>query len=208
MERPIVIAVAGGSGSGKTTVVEKIGKAFKNYDVCFIKHDDYYKKTSELTFEERARINYDHPNSLDNELLIQNVKDLLEGKAIDKPIYDFVNHIRKEETERINPSKIIILEGILILEDPRLRELQDIKIFVDTDDDVRFIRRLKRDMKDRGRTLDSVINQYLTTVKPMYHAFVKPSKRHADVIIPNDYSHDVAVDIINAKINLIIQENN
>ncbi len=206
--KPILIAVAGGSGSGKTTVVNKIRKAFKEYDVLVIRHDDYYKKSDEESLEKRMMVNYDHPISLDNSLLLEHLKKLINGEEVDKPIYDFVNHQRSEKVERIKPAKIIILEGILILEDEKIRKLLDIKIYVDTDDDLRFIRRLRRDINERGRTLDNVINQYLRTVKPMYHAFVKPTKRYADLIIPNDYSHDVAVDLINVKINSIVNKEN
>jgi uridine kinase len=206
MEKPLVIAVAGGSSSGKTTVVNKITKNLKHLDVVVIKHDDYYKDQSGLTMEERRKVNYDHPFSLDNDLFYEHLKKLLANETIEKPTYDFVRLTRAAATEVVRPAKIIMLEGILVLEDPRIRDLADIKIFVEADDDLRFIRRLKRDITERGRTVDQVIDQYLTTVKPMYHAFVKPTKRYADIIIPNDYSHDVAVDIINAKIMTILNK--
>ncbi|HQN74566.1 MAG TPA: uridine kinase [Bacillota bacterium] len=204
MIKPIVIAVAGGSSSGKTTVVNKIISNFQTEKVEVIRHDDYYKDQSDKTMEERRIVNYDHPLALDNDLFYEHIKDLLAGKAIDKPTYDFVALNRQKVTEKIYPAEIIILEGILVLEDERIRNLADIKIFVEADDDTRLIRRIKRDTTERGRTLENVLNQYLTTVKPMHHAFVKPTKRYADIIIPNDYSHDVAVDIIKAKISTIL----
>ncbi|MGD9963777.1 MAG: uridine kinase [Candidatus Izemoplasmatales bacterium] len=206
MSKPVVIAVAGGSSSGKTTVVNKIMSNLQDELVEVIRHDDYYKDQSDKTIEERRMVNYDHPLSLDNELFFQHIKDLINGKTIDKPTYDFVELNRTKITERINPSQIIILEGILVLEDERIRSLTDIKIYVEADDDTRLIRRIRRDTTERGRTLENVLNQYLTTVKPMHHAFVKPSKRYADIIIPNDYSHDVAVDIIKAKISTILKK--
>ncbi len=206
MDKPVFIAVAGGSASGKTTVVDKIINSFNPEDVTVIKHDDYYKDQSEMDMEERYKVNYDHPFSLDNDLMYRNILDLLKGKDIVKPKYDFEAHNRSKETEIISPTKIIILEGILIMEDERIRDLFDIKLFVEADDDIRFIRRLKRDMEERGRSLEGVINQYLKTVKPMHFAFVKPTKRYADLIIPNDLNHDVAVDLIITKINSIISE--
>ncbi len=206
MSKPVIIAVAGGSSSGKTTVVNKIISNFLTEKVEVIRHDDYYKDQSEMTIEERRRINYDHPLSLDNDLFYSQVLDLVNGKSIDKPTYDFVELNRTKITEKIYPAEIIILEGILILEDERIRNLADIKIFVEADDDIRLIRRIKRDTTERGRTLDNVLNQYLSTVKPMHHAFVKPTKRYADIIIPNDYSHDVAVDLIKAKIFTILNQ--
>ena len=194
--KPILIAVAGGSASGKTTVVKKIISSLESKDVTVIKHDDYYKDLTHLSMEERHKVNFDHPNSLDNDLFVEQLSTLLKNKPILKPTYDFVEHNRSKIVETINPTKIIITEGILVLEDERVRNLATIKIFVESDDDVRFIRRLVRDTKDRGRSIDSVINQYLTTVKPMHHSFVKPTKRYADMIIPNDNTHDVAVTCI------------
>ena len=201
-----MISVAGGSSSGKTTVVNNIVKDLKQYPVVVIKHDDYYKDQSHMTMEEREAVNYDHPLSLDNELFYEHIQKLLNEEAIEKPTYDFVNLTRAKETETILPAKIVILEGILVLEDVKIRSLCDIKIFVEADNDLRFIRRLKRDLVERGRTIDSIINQYSTTVKPMHYAFVKPTKRYADIIIPNDYSHDVAVDLIHSKIMSILEK--
>jgi len=204
MRKPVIIAVAGGSASGKTTVVNKIIDGFDKEKVTVIKHDDYYNDQTEMEMEERFKVNYDHPLSLDNDLMFEQVLDLIKGRSIVKPTYDFEQHNRSDKVEEVFPTDIVILEGILIMEDERIRDLCDIKLFVEADDDLRFIRRLERDMAERGRTLKSVVNQYLNTVKPMHYAFVKPTKRYADIIIPNDKDHDVAVDIIIAKINSII----
>lgn len=206
MKRPVIIAVAGGSASGKTTVVDKIIDSFDSSKVTVIKHDDYYKDQTHLTMEERIKVNYDHPFSLDNDLMYEQVLDLIKGNPITKPTYDFENHNRSDITEVVTVTDIVILEGILIMEDKRIRDLCDIKLFVEADDDTRFIRRLLRDMAERGRSLESVVNQYQNTVKPMHYAFVKPSKRYADIIIPNDKDHDVAVDIIITKIKSIISD--
>lgn len=207
MSKVIVISVAGGSGSGKTTVVNKIIQSFKKSEVRVIRLDDYYKK-SNLPLEERRLINYDHPQSLDFDLFISQVKDLCDGKAIEKPLYDYVIHQRKEETELIEPAKILILEGILVMEEPEVRDLSDIKVYVDTDPDLRFIRRMERDTIERGRSVESVVSQYLKTVKPMHEAFVEQTKKYADIIIPNDFSHDVAVNMITAKISEILRDKN
>ncbi len=204
--KTLLIIVAGGTASGKSTVVEKIHQRLKSKDVQVIKFDDYYKDLSNLTMEERTKVNFDHPDSLDNDLMYEQLKSLLDGNPIEKPLYDFKTHTRKSETELIKPSKVVIVEGILSLYDKRIRDLANIRIFVESDDDIRFIRRLKRDMNERGRTLDSVIDQYLTTVKPMYYEFIKPTKRYADIIIPNDKDHEVAVDIVMAKVKEIINK--
>jgi uridine kinase len=206
MKRPVIIAVGGGSSSGKTTVVNKILANLGDYPIVVIKHDDYYKDQENLSMEARRKVNYDHPFALDNDLFFHQLKQLISGKSIEKPTYDFIHLTRAKTIEVIHPAKIIFLEGILVLEDMRIRELADIKIFVEADDDLRFIRRMLRDTKERGRTMESVIDQYLTTVKPMHYAFVKPTKRYADIIIPNDYSHDVAVDLIKAKILSILNK--
>lgn len=194
--KPILICIAGASASGKSTVVDKIISQLNTNDVAVLRYDDYYKDLSNLTLEERKKVNYDHPSSLDADLFVSQIKELLEYRPILKPTYDFVEHNRSSKTELIKPAKVILAEGILILDDERIRNLADIKIFVESDNDVRFIRRLQRDIKERGRDLDQVVNQYLTTVKPMYYAFVKPTKRYADIIIPNDNTHDVAVSCI------------
>lgn len=204
--RPVLILIAGGSASGKSTVVDKIQNKLNSIYVTVIRHDDYYKDQTNVPLEERVKVNYDHPNALDNDLLYKQLNQLLEGNEIDCPTYDFKVHTRSNLTKHIKPTKVIILEGILILEDPRIRDLADIKIFVESDDDIRFIRRLLRDINERGRSMENVIDQYLTTVKPMYHSFIKPTKRYADIIIPNDNKHDVAVDVIVSKIKDIINE--
>lgn len=206
MDKPIVIAVAGGSASGKTTVVKEIYDALEGKDIVVIKHDDYYKDQSHLTPDERKLTNYDHPSSLENDLLISQLKDLISGKSIKKPIYDFVIQSRSDKYEIIEPKKVIILDGILILEDERIRELADIKVFVECDEDLRLIRRIKRDMVERGRSFEHIIDQYLTTVKPMYHHFVSKTKRYADVIIPNDFSHSVGTDLLTEKIKSILKK--
>ena len=205
---PILIAIAGGSASGKTTVVKKIIEQLNSKDITVISHDDYYKDLTHLPLTERYKVNFDHPDSIDNDLFVAQLKDLLDGKSISKPKYDFVEHNRSSEYELVEPTKIIIIEGILILEDERVRDLATIKLFVESDDDIRFIRRLVRDTKERGRSIESVINQYLTTVKPMYYAFIKPTKRYADIIIPNDSTHDVAVDCIARMINDMLKGEN
>lgn len=204
MKRPILIGIAGGTGSGKSTVTKEIFKAINEDRVTIIEQDSYYKDQSNISYEERVKTNYDHPDAFDNKLLIAHLKDLLNGKSIMKPIYNFETHNRKEESIQVDPKDIIILEGILILFEEEIRDLLDIKIFVDTDSDVRIIRRIQRDMNDRGRTLDSVISQYMKTVRPAHLQFVEPAKRYADIIIPEGGYNRVAIDIIVAKINEII----
>ncbi|MDD2447182.1 MAG: uridine kinase [Tissierellia bacterium] len=206
MKKPLLIGIAGGTGSGKTTVTKEIIKSISSDDVVVIEQDSYYKDQSTLSFEERVNTNYDHPDAFDNELMIKQLKDLLDGKTINKPIYDFENHNRKVETETVEPKNIIILEGILILFDEKVRNLLDIKIYVDTDSDVRIIRRILRDIKERGRTLDSIIVQYMGTVRPAHLQFIEPTKRYSDIIIPEGGYNKVAVDIIVAKINEIIKK--
>ena len=198
--KPIIIGVTGGSGSGKTSVSRAIFNNFPDHSIMMLKQDSYYKDQSHLSFEERLNTNYDHPFAFDNDLLIQHVGDLLNYKAIEKPVYDYVAHTRSQATIIQEPKEVIILEGILILEDERLRDLMDIKVYVDTDDDIRIIRRIKRDMEERGRTLDSVIEQYLTVVKPMYHQFIEPTKRYADIIVPEGGENHVAIDLITTKV--------
>lgn len=202
--KPIIIAIAGGSASGKSSVVKEIVDSFKSLDITVICHDDYYKDQSLLSMEDRIKTNYDHPSSLDNDLFVTHLKNLINGKSIEKPEYDFVVHNRKEETKTVFPTKVIIIEGILVLEEKKIRDCADVKIFVSCDDDIRFIRRLKRDIEERGRNVESVILQYLTTVKPMFNKYVKPSSKYADIIIPNDNKHDVAVDFLIAKIKDIL----
>ncbi|HEA4111166.1 TPA: uridine kinase [Enterococcus faecium] len=198
--KPIIIGVTGGSGSGKTSVSRAIFNNFPDHSIMMLEQDSYYKDQSHLSFEERLNTNYDHPFAFDNDLLIQHVGDLLNYKAIEKPVYDYVAHTRSQATIIQEPKEVIILEGILILEDERLRDLMDIKVYVDTDDDIRIIRRIKRDMEERGRTLDSVIEQYLTVVKPMYHQFIEPTKRYADIIVPEGGENHFAIDLITTKV--------
>lgn len=202
--KPIIIGVTGGSGSGKTSVSRAIFNHFPGHSIMMLEHDSYYKNQSHLSFEERLGTNYDHPFAFDTDLLIEHLHELLEYRAIDKPVYDYVAHTRSSETFHQEPREVIILEGILILEDERLRDMMDIKIYVDTDDDIRIIRRIKRDMEERGRTLDSVIEQYLTVVKPMYHQFIEPTKRYADIIVPEGGENRVAIDLIATKVESIL----
>ena len=204
--KPILICIACGSASGKTTVVDEIRSKIQDKAI-FIKHDDYYRVQDHLTKEERKKTNYDHPDSLENELLVEHLKLLLNGKEIQKPIYDFVEQTRKKEIEIIYPKPIIILEGILVLEDARIRDLADIKVFVNCDDDLRFIRRLKRDVEERQRSVESIINQYMNTVRPMHHLFVRPTIRYADIIIPNDKEHAVGTELLIRNIESLIKEN-
>lgn len=203
-KRPIIIGVTGGSGSGKTSVSREILNHFPEHSIMMLEHDSYYKDQSHLEFEERLKTNYDHPFAFDTDLLIEHLEVLLNYETIEKPVYDYVHHTRSEETVIQEPRDVIILEGILILEDERLRNMMDIKVYVDTDDDIRIIRRIKRDMEERGRTLDSVIDQYLTVVKPMYHQFIEPTKRYADVVVPEGGKNHVAIDLINTKVSSIL----
>ena len=198
--KPLIIGIAGGTGSGKTTVARKIYENLNGINVVIIQQDAYYIDLSHLTIEERKKINFDHPSSIDNELLVNHLNQLIAGSEIEMPIYSFTDYTRMEETKRVIPQDIIILEGILVLAEKKVRDLLDVKIYVDTDEDERFIRRLIRDTKKRGRTMDSVIEQYLSVVKPMFLQFVEPSKRYADIVIPQGGLNDVAIDIIVSKI--------
>jgi len=193
---PLVIGVAGGSGSGKTTVVRRIMEALGTTDVTVLAHDRYYLDHKHLRLEERGGLNYDHPDSLDTPLMVSHLRELREGRVAHLPVYDFRNHMRTQETEAVRPGSAIIVEGILIFADKALRSLMDVKVYVDTDSDIRFIRRLERDVADRGRTVPSVIDQYLTTVKPMHLEFIEPSKRYADLIIPEGGHNQVAIDML------------
>jgi uridine kinase len=193
---PLIIGVAGGSGSGKTTVVRRILEALGDSRVPVLEHDRYYRDRNDLRLEERAALNYDHPDSLETDLMVRHVHELRAGRSVEVPAYDFARHARKNETETIAPGRALIVEGILIYTDPALRKLMDVKVFVDTDDDTRFIRRLQRDIAERGRTVQSVIEQYLGTVKPMHLEFVEPSKRYADIIIPQGGHNTVAIDML------------
>lgn len=204
LTKPIVIGVTGGSGSGKTSVSRAIFDHFSGHSILMLEQDFYYKDQSHLSFEERLKTNYDHPFAFDTELVVQHLQDLINFKAIDKPVYDYAKHTRSEEIIHQEPKEVIIVEGILILDDPRLRDLMDIKVYVDTDDDIRIIRRIKRDIEERGRTLDSVIEQYLNVVKPMHNQFVEPTKRYADIVIPEGGRNQVAIDLMTTKIHSII----
>ncbi len=202
----MIIGICGGTGSGKTTVARRILENVSDEQVVFLQQDSYYRNIGDMPIELRGVINFDHPDALDNDLFINHVKALRAGEAIEMPVYDFSIHTRKAETVHIEPKPILIVEGILIFVDAMLRAQMDIKIFVDTDDDLRFIRRLQRDVHERGRTAESVIKQYLETVRPMHQQFVEPSKRHADVIIPEGGYNEVGIDLISGKIRTQLQK--
>jgi uridine kinase len=201
----LIIGIAGGTGSGKTTVTEKVVARLDSADVIVIAHDSYYYDLSHFQQPTPAEINYDHPEALETQLLIRHLNDLRDGKIVLEPIYDFSTHRRRLETRSINPKRIIIVEGILIFVDKGLRDMMDVKIFVDADADERLLRRLKRDMLERGRSIDSIIDQYVTTVKPMHFEFVEPSKRWADIIIPGGGENEVAIDMIVTKIQALLK---
>ncbi len=196
----MVIGICGGTGSGKTSVANRLLKSVKAGDVVYLQQDSYYRNLNDLPLDFRRAVNFDHPDAVDNDLLVEHLKALKNGQQIELPVYDFKHHMRLPETLRVEPTPIIIIEGILIFADARLLEEMDIKVFVDTPDDLRFIRRLRRDIAERGRTADSVIEQYLSTVRPMHMQFVEPSKRYADVIIPEGGSNLVGIDLISGKI--------
>lgn len=199
MDNILVIGIAGGSGSGKTTLMKRLVERFGN-NVSVLSHDNYYKRHDELSFEERAVLNYDEPGALDTSLMVYQLDQLRHGVAIDCPVYDFVQHNRSDETIHVEPEKVIIVEGIMIFVDPDLRSLMDIKIFVDTDADIRLCRRIKRDVNKRGRSLESVITQYKQTVKPMHEMYVEPSKKFADLVVPEGGKNQVALDMIEGRI--------
>jgi len=202
---PVIIGVAGGTGSGKTTVAKEILRRAGTPRIAFLQHDAYYKDLGNLPLAQRAMQNFDHPDALDNALLLAHLKALKASQPVEIPVYDFTTHTRTVETRRIEPQPVILLEGILLFADEALRKLMDVKIYVDTDSDIRFIRRLERDIKERGRTTESVVRQYLSTVRPMHLEFVEPSKRHADVIIPEGGFNEVAMDMIAARIRSMIR---
>ncbi len=202
----LVIGIGGGTGSGKTTIADRILERVGTTDVTVIKQDAYYKSRDDLSVEEREKINFDHPDAFDTELLIDQLSKLKNGHPVQAPIYDFKIHLRKKETITELPKKIILLEGILIYENERLRKLMDIKIFVDTDADIRILRRITRDMRERGRTFQSVYDQYIKTVRPMHIEFVEPSKKYADIIIPEGGFNDIAIDMVVSKIKSILSE--
>lgn len=197
----LILGIAGGTGSGKTTVVHQIMNELPETEVGIISQDSYYKANPGLSYEERSLINFDHPRAIDFELLVQHLKDLKAGKAIDQPVYSFVTHDRTDDTIHTHPRKVMIVEGILILANPELRDMFDIKIFVHADSDERLIRRLKRDIAERGRDMEEVLNRYQTTLKPMHQQFIEPTKAFADIIIPNDKYNTVAIDVVRAVIN-------
>jgi len=207
MQRPVLIGIAGGTGSGKTSVARELTRSIPPENIVLIEQDNYYKDQTHLTMEQRILTNYDHPHAFDTDLLYDHLQILLGGQAIEKPIYNFSEHNRASYTETVEPKQVIILEGILVLEDERLRDLMDIKIFVDTDADVRIIRRLLRDIKERGRTIESVIEQYMGIVRPMHMQFIEPTKKYADLIVPEGGKNQVAIDILTAKVNEIVHQN-
>lgn len=198
--KPLIIGVAGGSGSGKTTVVQHIIDEIGEEDIVVIQHDSYYRDLKHLPFEERANQNFDHPSSLETELMIRHLEALKEGYQIEVPIYDFTKHIRKDETRLVNPKRVILIDGILIFTEKELRELINIKLYVDTDDDIRLLRRIQRDIVERDRELENVLKQYQKYVRPMHLEFVEPTKRYADIIIPHGGKNKVALDMVNALI--------
>jgi uridine kinase len=203
---PVIFGVAGGTGSGKTTIARQILKRAGTDQISLIEHDAYYKDLGDMPPAQRDLQNFDHPDALENELLVKHMKTLKAGQGVEIPIYDFTSHTRTGETRHVKPNRVILVEGILIFADSALRELMDVKIFVDTDADIRFIRRLARDLAERSRTLDSVIHQYLATVRPMHEEFVEPSKRYADVIIPEGGFNKVAIDLIAARLKTLLEE--
>lgn len=202
--RPVVVGIAGGTGSGKTTVAKAIYERVGTDKIEWISHDSYYRNFEGLSPDEKHHINFDHPDSLESELLARHLDVLIKGSAVEVPIYDFATHSRKTETVRVEPRKVIIVEGILVLAEPDLRKRIDIKLFVDTPADIRFVRRLMRDIKSRGRSVESVIEQYVTTVRPMHEEFVEPSKRYADLIIPEGGENLVAIDAIIARVERLL----
>ncbi|ARD07061.1 uridine kinase [Lactobacillus amylolyticus] len=205
LDKPVIIGIAGGSGSGKTTIAHEIADEINADDhITIMTQDSYYKDNTGVPMAERKKINYDHPDAFDMPLLEDQLNQLLHRKPIEMPTYDFTAHTRSKKTIHVEPSDIIILEGILVLFNEAIRNLMDIKVYVDTDDDIRFIRRLERDIKERGRSLDSVINQYLSTVKPMYHQFIEPTKRYADIIVPEGGENDVAIDMLTTKVRSVL----
>ncbi len=201
MSKPLIIGIAGGSGSGKSTVARKVAGALPSLSVAFIDMDAYYRNYTHITLEERRRVNWDHPDAFDFDLLTRHLSELAERRAIDKPVYDFVTHLRSEDTVRVEPTDVIVIDGILLFVDERVRDLCDVKVFVDAEADIRLIRRLRRDMRTRGRPLNEIIEQYLSTVQPMHLQFVEPSKRYADIIVPRGGHNEIAIEMIVAKIS-------
>ena len=205
--RPIVIGVAGGTGSGKTTVANQILQRVGAEHITYIPHDAYYRDHGHLPPRERAQVNYDHPDSLETKLLIEHLKELRAGRAVEIPVYDFTTHTRTQQTRHVEPGPVILVEGILVFAEPELRELFDVRLYVDTDADVRFIRRLRRDIEERGRSVESVCEQYLSTVRLMHLEFVEPSKRYANVIIPEGGFNEVAIEMVAARVKGLLEQN-
>ena len=203
-KRPIVIGVTGGSGSGKTTVSKAIYENLRGQSIQIINQDTYYNDQADMTMEERKAVNYDHPLAFDTALLIEQLDALRHNQAVEMPVYDYKEYTRSQATVHVEPQDVIILEGILILDDERLRDMMDIKVYVDADDDIRILRRIQRDMQERGRSLESIISQYLKTVKPMYHQFIEPTKRYADIIVPEGGENHVAIDILTTKVRDVL----
>jgi len=205
IKSPIVIGIAGGTGSGKTTVANAILKRVGNHRIAYLLHDAYYREFDDLPPNQRAEVNFDHPDSLESDLMLADIKKLKQWEAVNLPVYDFSTNSRTDRTIHVDPKPVIIVEGILIFAEPKLREIFDVKLFVDTDPDLRFIRRLQRDIAERGRTMGKVIQQYLTTVRPMHLEFVEPSKRYADVIIPEGGLNEVAMEMVIARIESLLK---
>jgi len=206
LQKPFLIGVAGGSGSGKSTVVHNIMNVLTSESALCISHDDYYCDASNMSMDERKKVNYDHPSALDTDLLVSQLQELIMGKTIEKPVYDFVENTRSSQTLSLSPAPVILVEGILLYESKQVRDLLDLKIFVDTDDDVRLLRKIQRDMKERGRDLAYILNQYITYTKPMHLEFVEPSKRYADIIIPEGGENQRALELLLARIHEIVRE--
>jgi uridine kinase len=205
-QQPFIIGVAGGSGSGKTTIARNLQKILQTNEVAYIPHDDYYRDQSNLSDHERELTNYDHPNSIETDLLIRHLTELQNGQSVEKPLYDFPQHTRSQKIEIVEPKPVIIVEGILIFESAQLRDLFDLKIYVDTDADIRFIRRIRRDVQERNRDFDFVIKQYLNFVRPMHLEFVEPSKRYADIIVPEGGENTKALELLFARVREIVRE--
>jgi uridine kinase len=203
--RSMIIGISGGTGSGKTTVAQKIINSVGGGNVVFLQHDSYYRNLGDMPMELRHKVNFDHPDALDTDLMMNHIEALRAGESIEQPTYDYATHSRRSETVHVNPRPVIIVEGILVFVNPEMRALMDLKIFVDTDADIRFIRRLDRDVHERGRTVESVISQYTTVVRPMHLQFVEPSKRYADIIIPEGGHNEVGIDLITGKIRSILE---
>ena len=205
MQNVIVIGIAGGTGSGKSTLVQKIKEEFRD-EIAILSHDFYYKRHDDMSYEDRCALNYDHPNAFDTDLMIEHIRQLKAWTVVERPVYDFSIHNRVDETVAVHPAKVVVAEGILIFENQELRDLCDIKVFIDTDSDVRILRRILRDVRERDRTLDSVVSQYLTTVKPMHEQFVEPSKKYVDIIIPEGGYNRVALEMLNERIHALLKQ--